>query len=154
MEEAARHLDVDLTITELVESDFDRLLDRLPGVYDEPFGDFSAVPTMLVSEVAARDLRVVLSGDGGDELFGGYMRYSFAQALAVTEWVPTRMASGWSTHAAAAGSVLLDADEPRRGEPRWALVRGCGIASFPRCRRRAIGAERGGFGPSHPWPSG
>ena len=51
------------------------MIERLPRVYDEPFGDSSAIPTMLVSKVAKRDISVALSGDGGDELFAGYSSY-------------------------------------------------------------------------------
>lgn len=58
----------------------DKLLHIL-DVYDEPFGDSSAIPTMMVSEMAAQHVKVVLSGDGGDELFWGYNRYKWAKRL-------------------------------------------------------------------------
>jgi len=59
----------------IVRPDAVQLLPKLVEAFDEPFGDSSAVPTYLVSELAAGEVKVALSGEGGDELFGGYYTY-------------------------------------------------------------------------------
>ena len=55
------------------------LIDKIDYYYDEPFGDASTLPTMLLSKVTKSEVSVALSGDGGDELFLGYDRYFFTQ---------------------------------------------------------------------------
>jgi asparagine synthase (glutamine-hydrolysing) len=57
------------------------LIEEMPHFYDEPFGDSSALPTILVSRLAKNNATVVLSGDGGDELFCGYKTYEFAEKM-------------------------------------------------------------------------
>jgi asparagine synthase (glutamine-hydrolysing) len=58
------------------------LIEKIPEYYDEPFGDSSALPTILVSRLAKNNATVILSGDGGDEVFCGYLNYDFVREMA------------------------------------------------------------------------
>jgi asparagine synthase (glutamine-hydrolysing) len=86
-EAVARHLGCNHT-TWMV--DLKRSVDLLPEVqrcYGEPFADPAAIPTYYMSELAARELKVVLSGDGGDEIFFGYRRHLTEQRLGRRPWL-------------------------------------------------------------------
>jgi asparagine synthase (glutamine-hydrolysing) len=72
--EIARRYGTDHHVREVDPNAFD-LIDRLATIYDEPFGDSSAMPTFRVCAMARENVTVALSGDGGDEVFAGYRRY-------------------------------------------------------------------------------
>jgi asparagine synthase (glutamine-hydrolysing) len=63
--------------SEVASADDFGIVSKIPGIFDEPFGDSSALPTLILAELASRTVKVALSGDGGDELFAGYRRYFF-----------------------------------------------------------------------------
>jgi asparagine synthase (glutamine-hydrolysing) len=72
----------------IVRPDSVGLVTKLVGHFDEPFADSSAIPTYIISEFAAQHVKVVLSGDGGDELFGGYESFFEIEKYQVADKIP------------------------------------------------------------------
>ncbi|MCG3172833.1 MAG: Asparagine synthetase [glutamine-hydrolyzing] 1 [Myxococcota bacterium] len=78
-----RHHELEVTEAMLAEN-----IPALTGAYDEPFADLAGIPTLLLSRLARRDVKVVLSGEGGDELFGGYRKYALDPLAAAAGRIP------------------------------------------------------------------
>ncbi|HEX5665503.1 MAG TPA: asparagine synthase (glutamine-hydrolyzing) [Hyphomicrobium sp.] len=152
----AAHLGTEHTELLVTPADALTVIPSLPEIYDEPFGDSSGIPTYLVARLARRHVTVSLSGDGGDELFGGYNRYLWGRSLwhrighlplglrrLAARTITSLPAETWDHLASPLGVVL-----PRRlrqraiGDKLHKLAEVMDVASAEDLHRRLISQQR------------
>lgn len=106
----AEHLKTDHTELYITPHQASEIVFKLPAIYDEPFADCSQIPTYLVSKLASNNVKVALSGDGGDEIFCGYNRYKFTHEFwPILKAIPLPFRRGASRFIdAATGKKSLD----------------------------------------------
>jgi asparagine synthase (glutamine-hydrolysing) len=119
----AEHLGTDHTELYVTPGDCLEVIPRLATLYDEPFADYSQIPTYLVSRLARQKVTVALSGDGGDELFGGYKDYpknlrDWERRSAIWRCCPPTLRRGLAsliTDLSQTGQRMLRVDGPASG---------------------------------------
>jgi asparagine synthase (glutamine-hydrolysing) len=112
----AAHLKTAHTELYVTPSEAMAVIPRLPQLYDEPFADPSQIPTFLVSQLARQHVTVSLSGDGGDELFGGYTRYFWgARTWKTIGWMPPALRARIAATLKAIGPTTWDTIARRTG---------------------------------------
>ncbi len=120
--QVARHLGTAHACERATPSQAREAIVRMPAVYDEPFADSSQIPTYLVAQMARKHVTVALTGDGGDELFGGYQRYFVGQrAFPLIRSIP-----GWARRPLAS---LIRTMPPASWQSVIAWVRGLGAGA-------------------------
>jgi asparagine synthase (glutamine-hydrolysing) len=126
----ARHLGTEHTELIVTPMETMAVIPRLATIYDEPFADSSQIPTFLVAQLARQHVTVSLSGDAGDELFGGYNRYAWAMRL-------------WGARRLLGPLRGLTARSIRALSPEaWARMLGYGKPLVPRRWQASQAAER------------
>jgi len=106
-EKIAKHLRTDHTTLNVTAADLISVVDEIAEVWDEPFADESQIPTLVLSKLTRNHVKVAISGDGGDELFGGYERYY--RLLTIRRWQKLLPGFAWKFTASALSRLPVDA---------------------------------------------
>lgn len=131
------HEELKLTDREAIE-----LTEHLPNIWDDPFADSSQIPTYLVATLARRSVTVALTGDGGDELFGGYDRYRYLQRLvAFGRWTDSFSPAATKKLVWAVSSLATSAGFERHARRIQKVGRVVGIRDASELYRSLVGID-------------